>query len=259
MIPTKALLLAALSMVVGCSSNSNNQTNNPDAGKVSYDAGDAGADGQGADGSSATPGRRRGRDSTSTRGVAGKRKGVQKIAAAKPPREEEEDPGSDTGDSGGDDTATDPHGLVGDVFALEDGTEALPDFDSLTATGTVEVADLNVEARGTFPGVDGDGTTVGIRFNGSLNVLKDAEYTLCLNSSAGSVLKLDGAEIVNNDGNHATANQVCEAVFMAPGEYELTVDYFYHSADSITLQFAWGAEGGDPEPVPNSAFFKPAG
>ncbi|MGB1275590.1 MAG: PA14 domain-containing protein [Nannocystaceae bacterium] len=255
MIPTKAFLLAALSMVVGCSTNSNNESNNPDAGKVSYDGGEAGADGQGADGAS-DAGRRRGRDSTSTRGVAGKRKGVQKLAAAKPPREEEADPGTDQG--GSDDTAADPHGLVGQVFALEDGTEALPDFDSLSATGTVEVADLNVEARGTFPGVESDAGTVGIRFTGSLNVLKDAEYKLCLNSSAGAVLKLDGAEIVNNDGNHSTANQACEAVFMAPGEYELALDYFYHSTDSITLQLAWGAEGADAEAVPNSAFFKPA-
>ncbi len=254
MIPTKAFLLASLSMVVGCSFNSNSQTNNPEAGKVSYDAGNqgdaAGAQG-GGDGTSATG--RRGRDSVSTRGSAVKRKGVQKLAASKPPRPEEDPADTQPADDGG----TDPHGLIGQVFALDDGTEALPDFDSLSATGTVEVADLNIQARGTFPGVDGAGDTVGIRFEGSINVLKDAEYNLCLNSSAGAVLKLDGAEIVNNDGPHASANQTCEAVFMAPGEYGLTVDYFYVAANSITLELSWGVDGGDPEPVPSSALFKP--
>ncbi len=260
MIPSKAFLLASLSLVVGCSFNSNNQTNNPDAGKVSYDAGDQGdgADGQsGGDGSSAD--RRRGRDSVATRGAGVKRKGVQKLAASKPPREDDSagDGGGDGG--GGDDAgAADPHGLLASYFKLEDSTEALPDFSTLTAAGTLEVADLNVQARGTFPGIEGVGDTVGIRFEGSLNVLQDAEYNLCLNSSAGAVLSLDGTEIVNNDGNHASANQTCEAVFMAPGEYQLNIDYFYHAADSITLEFTWGVDGGDPEPVPNSALFKPA-
>ncbi|MCA9688073.1 MAG: PA14 domain-containing protein [Nannocystaceae bacterium] len=257
---THLFALACFGLATGCASSSSNQTvQNPDAGNVQYDVGGDPA-ATPADGSPAAEGGPQGhaRDTTGVRGVGTKRPGVAKLKAAKPPRPEVKVAKIKPGAIGKGGTATpaSPNGLQAEVFALDAGTSALPDFAELTASNTLIVNDLNVEARGAFPGVSQAGEVIGMRFTGSLNVTEDGEYRLCLNSSAGSRLSLDDTPVVDNDGDHG-ATEVCEAVFMAPGEYGLQIDYFYKANDSVVLQFKWARAGGDPIAVPTGSLFKP--
>ncbi len=279
MIRTHHVLLVSLGLVAGCATSSaNSNSQNPDAGNVQYDVADPGADGanagaDGAAGDAATSGRQP-RGATSTRAV-GERTGVKRIQAKAPPREDGGGGGATTQpkkgrlvgvknpNSGGGGTTPapteDPNGLIGSAWVLPAGTESLPDFSTLgDPAGTVPVRLLDVKARGTFPGLSVTGDVVGMQFLGSLNVVDEGEYTLCLTSQGGSRLLLDEVPIVDNDGLAEAATEKCETVFMAPGEYGLAVDYFYVAQNGIVLQFAWNRDGGaEKQPVPQSVLFKP--
>ena len=239
----------------------------------------AGAAGDGA-GDSATSGRKP-RSGTSTRGL-GSREGVQRLQAKAPPRGDgggggggntvspNRKPGVKLGTGGlkipskgggttQPDPTADPNGLLANVFALPAGTESLPDFATLGApAATVPIRELNYEARGAFPGVSVSGETIGMQFVGSLNIVEEGEYTLCLNSMAGSRVLLDETLVVDNDGNHTAPTEKCEPVYMAAGEYGIEIDYFYQSSLGVKVLFSWNRDGGAAStPVPTSVLFKP--
>lgn len=164
-------------------------------------------------------------------------------------------------DDGGFGTATGMNGLQGEVFAIPDSSDGLPAFDDLGEPhAVIAVPNLDVPTRDFttgFPGVDGDLVEwFAIRFTGGLNITEEAEYELCLNSDDGSALFLEGQLVVNNDGVHAT-EEVCELVYLAPGEYRMELQYFQGPRTEIALQFLWSQNGGDKVAVPESALFRP--
>jgi len=214
---------------------------NPDAAAVEGDAaaeGDAGA--EGAD-------TRKGKDQTGARGLGIPSKAVKKIAAEKPIREEEvEDPAAETT----------PHGLFAAYYAIDAGTDAMPDFSSFANADAVAIVDT-VDFDGSFPSLpEGIAKSFAAQFMGSVNVLTEGEYNLCLTSSDGAQLALDGSLIVDNDGVH-DSEQKCELVFMAPGEYQLNVIYF--NVSNPVLKLTWDIGGAGEQVIPNEALFKPEG
>ena len=240
---TPIILLATVALSFGCA-NSNNQSEaeNPDAAAVDSEAaGEGGADAEGSD-------VRKGKDQTGARGLGLPNKTVKKIAAEKPPREEEvAEPGTEE--------AT-PHGLLAAYYAVEATTDAMPDFSAFGNADAVAIVD-SIEFRGAFPGLPDEITkNFAAQFMGSLNVTTGAEYNLCLTSSDGSMLALDGNLIVDNDGVHES-QQKCELVYMDPGEYQLNVIYF-NVSDPI-LSLTWDIGGAGEQAVPNDALFKPEG
>lgn len=263
MLRSQALLLASLALSVGCASSKSNNVNNPeDAGAVDYDAGGgaaAGGEGEGgdqgdADGGGATV---KGKDQTNTRAIGVPRKAVKKLAAVKPPREDEPaaEPPKRTGRQPAPVT---PNGLLVEYFNVDAATAEMPDFSTFAAPLAYAIApNIDVAAGSRFPGAPSSlGAAFGARFTGSLNVTAAAEYNLCLSSSDGSQLLLDGGLIVDNGGAHET-KQTCELVYMDPGEYEVTVLYF-NVGDDISLQWTWDAGGAGAVAVPEGALFKPA-
>ncbi len=240
---TPITLLATVALAFGCA-NSNNQSEaeNPDAAAPDSEAaGEEGADAEGAD-------VRKGKDQTGARGLGIPNKAVKKIAAEKPPREEEEttDP----------DAEATPHGLLAAYYAIDASSEALPDFSTFSNADAVAIVDT-LDFRGAFPGLpDGITKSFAAQFMGSLNVTTGAEYNLCLTSSDGSMLALDGNLIVDNDGVH-DSQQKCELVYMDPGEYQLNVIYF-NVSDPI-LSVTWDIGGAGEQVIPNEALFKPEG
>ena len=252
----QALLLGSLGLAVGCaSSSSQNNVNNPDAGAVQYDVGAAeggGADGGEADADGGAAPTRKGKDQTGTRSIgAPKKKAVKKIAAAHPPREEEPPapkPGTPT-----------PNGLLVEYFKIEAATADLPDFAALGAPFAHAIAPtVDFTGGAAFAGLPSNlGQNFAARFTGSLNVVRGAEYNLCLTSSDGSQLLLDGGLIVDNGGAHEV-KQACELVFMDPGEYEVTLVYF-NVGDDATLKWTWDVGGAGDAVVPEGSLFKPEG
>lgn len=260
MLRSQALLLASLALSVGCASKANNNVENPDAGAVDYDAGGA-AGGDAVDGNQGDADQggatAKGKDQTNTRGIGVPRKAVKKLATAKPPRDDEPtaEPPKRTGRQP---VPVSPNGLLVEYFTIPAATAEMPDFSALGAPLAYAIANnVDVAAGSPFPGAPSTlGSSFAARFTGSLNVTAAAEYNLCLNSSDGSQLLLDGGLIVDNGGAHET-KQVCELVFMDPGEYEVSVLYF-NVGDDVSLQLTWDAGGAGAAAVPQSALFKPA-
>ncbi len=266
MIRNSLLLVASFGLLAGCASSSaNNQpTQNPDAGKVTYDAGgqpitDGGSAGNGAtdpvDGGSATA--PKGRDSTSTRAGGFKPKAVKKIASAKPPKAEPApvDPKAKPGRV----PRVDPNGLLVEAFTIPAATDKLPDFAALTL-GSI-FATGPVDGNPTTPLTGAPATLkapTALRFTGTLNVTTANEYLLCTKSSDGSALFIEDTPVVDNDGIHAEAVQVCELVSLEPGEYKLEVRSF-HVTGPVFVQLLWAVgKDGTPATISKTSLFKPA-
>ncbi|MFO7562575.1 MAG: PA14 domain-containing protein [Enhygromyxa sp.] len=241
------LSLATVLMLAtaGCANKKNEETQNPDgSGGTGTVDGTDGAD----DGDAKTPSRARA--STAPRGADRNTK-ARKVTAKKPPRAPVDNvPDEQAG----------PNGLFAEAFALE-SAEALPDFESLsTASSTFEVPNLDydeVEADQGFPGLAGLTQNYAIKFSGSINIIDEAEYELCLHSDDGSQLLLEDYLLVDNDGVHDGPVESCELVYLAPGEYQLEVRYFQGAGPLLAMHFAWAINGGDKVIVPSEVLFKP--
>ena len=234
-----ALMVSALALA-GCSKNQTDETQNPD--------GTAAVDGSnGSSSDDGTPSRAR--TSTAPRGKKSLTK-ARRVTASKPPRAPTEGVPEDTG----------PNGLLVEAFAL-DSADALPDFSTLTEVAqTFEVPNLDFDetmASEGFPGLTALQSNYALRFSGTINVLEEAEYELCLHSDDGSQLLLEDTLVVDNDGVHDGPVETCELVYLAPGEYKLAVHYFQADGELLAMHFAWGINGGDRVIVPPEVLFEP--
>lgn len=232
--------------LAGCSKKPGEDTQNPDS-----VAGDAdGSDGSGdTDGTSANPSKARG--ATSTRS-GGRNTKARKLTAKKPARKPLPDP--DEGVAG-------PNGLL--ATAVSFAGDSLPeDFSTLgPALESFEVPNLDFDETdftNGFPGAKALKENYALQFKGSINVVEEAEYELCLHSDDGSQLLLEGMLVVDNNAVHEAAVEVCELVYLAPGEYMLEIRYFQGSGPLLALHMAWAMNGGEKTIVPTDVLFKPA-
>ena len=76
-------------------------------------------------------------------------------------------------------------------------------------------------------------------FNGYLKVPEDGVYTLCLNSNDGSVLYLNGIDVVNNDGAHGALEKRVK-VSLKKGFHKLVLKYFQLGGGS-SLKVSWSS------------------
>ncbi|TPV97269.1 MAG: hypothetical protein B7733_00435 [Myxococcales bacterium FL481] len=165
---------------------------------------------------------------------------------------------SDGAFSGG---AATRNGLLGDVWAAGGEVVEMPDFAQLGpphstfALETVDVAPQSGAAGVLGPQAPVD-NNFAVRLSGSLNVIAEAEYEFCLNSSDGSRLSLEGTMVVDNPGVHAPA-QVCEIAYLESGEYDLLVEYFHGAGNELALQLLWGKDGAAPTVIPSDVLFRP--
>lgn len=240
--------VVALALATGCAKNKD-ETENPDT------AGDGAVDGDGSAGDDAqNPVDDRARDSTTTRS-SGKpaRARTKSVQTKKPPRALPSDPGEPEDDG--------INGLLAEAWELPTAVAVPKDFDGLGAVAaTFNVPDLDFQTADASEGLPGMDLTANyaVRFSGSLNIVEEGEYELCLYTDDGSNLMLEDTLLVDNDGVHDEATETCELVYLAPGEYSLQIGYFQADGPSRTVQFAWSVNGGDKVMVPSEVLFKPS-
>lgn len=226
--------------LAGCAKKTE-ETQNPDS-----VAGDGSTDST-ADGAS-KPSKARG--ATTTRGGA-RTAQARKMTAKKPARAAIVKP-----DPAG------PNGLFATAFSF--AGDSLPeDFSKLgSPIETFEVPNLDVDeadiSAGPFPGSKALKDSYALQFKGSINVIEEAEYELCLHSDDGSQLLLEGTLLVDNNGVHAAAVEACELVYLAAGEYVLEVRYFQTTGPTMAMHMAWAINGGEKVIVPTEVLFKPS-
>jgi len=150
------------------------------------------------------------------------------------------------------------NGLVGNVYAIDGEVSELPQFEQGTEIGTVAVDNLDINKTSNFKAkLGGRNEWYGIHFRGSLNITEAGEYTFCLNSDDGAQLYLDGNVILDNDGAHTEANEVCETFDVDPGEYALDLLKYQGALGPMILQLTWQKDGGAKEPIPEANLFPP--
>ena len=107
----------------------------------------------------------------------------------------------------------------------------LPDFHklkSLRRGRTYEIDLKSIERRTE---------EYGLMFEGSIKIDKEGEYTLFLSSDDGSRLTIDGAELVNNDGEHGVIEKA-GTIRLSPGKHSLRIQFFQRGGgDSIELKY----------------------
>lgn len=118
----------------------------------------------------------------------------------------------------------------------------LPDFTTLTAvdsgmTNKISLAVVN------------DDETFAAMFKGQIEVTKAGSYTFQLTSDDGSKLLINNAVVVDHDGLHGNVAKSGN-IFLIPGKYDLTVQYFEKSGgQSLSVQYK--AEGGVFREIPS--------
>jgi hypothetical protein len=153
------------------------------------------------------------------------------------------------------------NGLIGEVFAAGADLDAMPDFSSLgDPIGLIAAGPIDIPAGRFEQGFSGPNGTVNtnfaVRFTGSLNVVEEAEYELCINSDDGSRLYLEDTLVVDND--HASeARETCELVYLESGEYMLRMEYFQGTDPGVALSLSWSINGAEKVVIPADALFRP--
>ncbi len=124
---------------------------------------------------------------------------------------------------------------------------AVPDFTQVTPvkTGNVNNFDISVANRSN---------QFAMNFTGYINVPTDGQYTFYLSSDDGSLLFIDGVQVVNNDGVHALVQQ-SNSIGLQAGFHTISVGYFQRTGD-VGLQVSYSGPGVSQQLIPSSALYR---
>ncbi len=133
------------------------------------------------------------------------------------------------------------------TFTLFDGRFASTqdiDLGTQATTGIVTSFDLQQFGRQL---------NYGVRFDGYLKVPADGFYKFAVESDDGTVLWIDGEEVVNNDGNHP-AQVATGHVPLHEGYHKMRLKYF-QGEGGAALQVTWASSDGELKPLDSSVLF----
>jgi hexosaminidase len=123
-------------------------------------------------------------------------------------------------------------------------------FDSTTlisgvSDGTFNVSDIIVPAHAEAPAFT-------LQYRGYIDVPEEGIYTFYLTSDDGSVLKIAGREVVNNDGMHAPRERNGQ-VALEKGLHGIALD-FIEGGGGYTLKLQYSKNGSEPQDIPAGWF-----
>jgi hypothetical protein len=136
-------------------------------------------------------------------------------------------------------------GIVAQLYELPVDTKQLPDFSGLSALRTVCLSQLNIQDRQFsegFPGVEGLFEWFALDMRFQVNVPKSGIYEFTMASDDGSILWINDAEIINNDGLHEVASKTAK-IYLAAGQHTFRVAYYQGPRWRIALELFWKIPG----------------
>lgn len=126
------------------------------------------------------------------------------------------------------------------------------DFGSLTPTSSGVISTFDISER---QGTDYYGYT----FDGYIKITTIGTYTFYTSSDDGSMLYIEGTEVVNNDGTHGTITESGTYDFTTPGYYAIRVEFFENGGgDNLTVQYNGADTGSSTIAIPSSILFQNA-
>lgn len=182
-------------------------------------------------------------------------------------------PGDNTGGTGGTGGTTNPPGdvfgacdqnqdynIVAQLYKLPETTTRLPDFSTMNSLGDVCVSQLNIADRSFtqgFPGVSNIFEWFALDMRFKLTVTKAGNYQFFVNSDDGSILSINGAVVVDNDGTHSQQEK-SGSTYLGVGVHDVQVRYYQGPRDRIALELFWKVPGSNSKVyVPKSAMARP--
>jgi hypothetical protein len=140
---------------------------------------------------------------------------------------------------------------TGVSYAVYEGQFSLvPDFDTLEPIEVGALPNFDITPRAPTPD---SGDNFAFRFNAELQVPTDGSYTFYLTSDDGSLLSIDGAVVVDNNGLHAETT-LPGTVELTAGRHAIVVGYF-EATNLATLRVEWEGPNVARAPIPTEALF----
>lgn len=94
----------------------------------------------------------------------------------------------------------------------------------------------------------------GLRFKGYVRIPSDGIYTFFLSSNDGSYLYIDGKELIENDGNHGTAEEPGR-IGLKAGFHFIEVKYM-QCGGAKSLKVGWDGPGFTKQEIPSTSLFR---
>ncbi|MEY3230164.1 MAG: hypothetical protein RL689_251 [Planctomycetota bacterium] len=145
-------------------------------------------------------------------------------------------------------------GLYADCFLTSNPTS----INDITWTGTPTAVGIVPNVNMSVPNATamwwgGPHTNYAVRFRGSINIPAAGSWTFYTTSADGSILWINGTQVVNNDGNHAAATQ-SGSITLPAGNASFELKYYTRNA-SDTIIASWsGPTVAGQTVIPPSAF-----
>ncbi len=115
-----------------------------------------------------------------------------------------------------------------------------PSVDNIPTTGataTGSVSEIDVDALWGMI-TPGDHDTFAIRYTGFITINTEETYRFYTSSDDGSKVLIDGNEIVDNDGDHATQER-SGTIALTPGIYPITILFYERTGlESLSVSYS---------------------
>ena len=148
-------------------------------------------------------------------------------------------------------------GLIGEYFDIG---SSLEDFPTIPADKkpVVKRVDKTIDFDSTQEGFHGTQLVdfFYIRWNGTITVPKDGNYTFTLESDDGSRLFIDGKQIIDHNGLHSMEEKSGDVELKA-GDHVIKVEFFENDVDA-GCKLSWRPPGGNKEIVPARVLSHPS-
>lgn len=121
-----------------------------------------------------------------------------------------------------------PAGLTGQIYAIKENSDELPNFKKLKSIGTIYTYSLAVAPRDFlegFPGIPERFEWFAIDYTGRFWITDPGEYVFILTSDDGSKLYIDDKRVIDNDKLHAPLTME-NKVKLKAGAHSIRVSYF---------------------------------
>jgi hypothetical protein len=155
-------------------------------------------------------------------------------------------------------TVVDSSGLEGKLYFLRRDTQHLPNFKRMKPKGSIYVTSLSVWPQRFdqgFANLTNRYEWFAIEYTGKFWIETPGEYGFRLLSDDGAKLRIDGKQVIDNDGIHPPASATASAT-LTRGTHDIGVDYFQGPRDTVALVLEV-ASPGQSWRVFNCTDFKP--
>jgi len=118
------------------------------------------------------------------------------------------------------------NGILAEFFYIDAGAESVPDMSNFSSANVSRIeSQVFYENTGyNWPGLM-RGDNIAARWSGNIQITTPGEYFFMTGSSDGSLLFIDGEELVNNDGRHGMKYK-SGSTELATGSHPLVITYF---------------------------------